>query len=532
MVCPNSPGYKKYCSEILQELASKYTFEGVFLDMPFFPAVCYCRHCQKRFFKETGRFIPIIRNFQSKIWKNYIHSRQKWIDEFIEGNTRALKEINPNISVEHNMAAISLNWIQGNTERNFEHSDYAGGDYYGGYLEQTFMCKYYNNMTKTKPFSYITSRCDNSLFFHTVSRTMEDLLVHAVNALVHNGAFSICDAMNPDGTMTESIYKGAIKKVFAITKPLEKYVSGEILSDVAVWYNTNYKVNPNFIQSPMKIATLLREKNIAFDVVGSKNLKNLKAQVLSINDVQEITDEEMADITRFVENGGNLFITGKLAHPRLQEIVGAKIVKGTKFSYAYYTPTEKFRHAMPDFDKSSPYPIEVSPVECEITADDVEIMATLSLPYTTPYEREFSAIHSNPPGIHTNKPVLTKRKVGKGNVIWSCLPMENTLAHNCRQTLANIILSLVKIREFESNAPEFVEILKWKKDDQIYISLVNQQNVCPIYKMNDISIKLNERYANIKCVSDNDEIKVSYEKNKTMITIPTLHIFKIIQCTV
>ncbi len=110
------------------------------------------------------------------------------------------------------MAAISLNWIQGNTERNFEHSDYAGGDYYGGYLEQTFMCKYYNNMTKTKPFSYITSRCDNSLFFHTVSRTMEDLLVHAVNALVHNGAFSICDAMNPDGTMTESIYKGAIKK--------------------------------------------------------------------------------------------------------------------------------------------------------------------------------------------------------------------------------------------------------------------------------------------------------------------------------
>ncbi len=71
-----------------------------------------------------------------------------------------------------------------------------------------------------------------------------------------------------------------------------------------------------------------------------------------------------------------------------------------------------------------------------------------------------------------------------------------------------------------------------EKDDQIYISLVNQQNVCPIYKMNDISIKLNGRYANIKCVSDNDEIKVSYEKNKTMITIPTLHIFKIIQCTV
>ncbi len=66
-------------------------------------------------------------------------------------------------------------------------------------------------------------------------------------------------------------------------------------------------------------------------------------QVLSINDVQEITDEEMADITRFVENGGNLFITGKLAHPRLQEIVGAKIVKGTKFSYAYYTPQQKIQ---------------------------------------------------------------------------------------------------------------------------------------------------------------------------------------------
>jgi hypothetical protein len=62
------------------------------------------------------------------------------------------------------------------------------------------------------------------------------------------------------------VYQNNIKKVFETTKSVEKYVSGNIKSDVAIWYNTALKTNKNFIQSPLNIAKILREKNIAFDV--------------------------------------------------------------------------------------------------------------------------------------------------------------------------------------------------------------------------------------------------------------------------
>ncbi|MEG1835364.1 MAG: alpha-L-fucosidase [Oscillospiraceae bacterium] len=533
LVCPNNPKYQKYCEEILTELAENYDFEGIFLDMPFWPAICYCPSCRKRYLKETGKAIPIIQRLDKDSWKEYISVRQRWIQEYMEHNTKALKKVNPNIAIEHNMAAIGLNWVTGNTEPNFEASDYAGGDYYGGYLEQSFMCKYYNNMTINKPFCYITSRCDSNLIFHTVSRTMEDLLIHSMNALVHNGAYSICDAMNPDGTITDKMYKGPIKEVFATTKPLEKYVSGNIKSDVAVWYNTAYKVNSNYIKSPLNIASILREKNIAFDIIGSKNIEETKAKVISINDAQKISDDEVLSLQKYLKNGGNLFITGTLGNNKnLEKLVGVKVKGNSAYTYSYLTPTEKFNSLMKEFDKKSPYPIEHCAIEAEVIDKDVEIIATISYPYTLRSSSDFSAIHSDPPGIHTNLPGITKVKRENGYVIWAASPLELTEARNCKQSIADIICSLIDDdkREFFSNAPAFVEIVKWEKESKTYLGIINQQNETPIYPINNIKITLNEEYKSVELVSQKTcNINWTADSGKTEIEIPALNVFHIIE---
>lgn len=49
LVCPNNLEYRSYVREILQELASTYEFSGVFLDMPFWPSICYCQSCRERY---------------------------------------------------------------------------------------------------------------------------------------------------------------------------------------------------------------------------------------------------------------------------------------------------------------------------------------------------------------------------------------------------------------------------------------------------------------------------------------------------
>ncbi|HIS77313.1 MAG TPA: alpha-L-fucosidase [Candidatus Merdivicinus excrementipullorum] len=528
LVCPNNLEYRQYVREILQELNTLYQFEGMFLDMPFWPEICYCDSCRERFFRETGHDLPRKIDWDDPIWVEYAHRRQRWMEEFMMENTKAVKEIRSEVTIEHNFAAVGTSdWYGGDTEKGLAACDYAGGDYYGGYLQQSFMCKYYNSVTPNKPFCYITSRCDPSLFFHTVSRSRDDLLIHAIDALMHNGAFSICDAMNPDGTITDEMYEGDIKDVFAQMKPLEKYVSGNMLADAAVLYHTEQKSEKNYIQSPFNAADVLREYNILFNVIGCKNLKGLRTQVLSINDVPVLSDEEMDDIERYIRNGGNLLITGHLGHKRLEELLGIRITGKSEYSYSYLNPTKAGAKLFKTFTKASPYPIEHYAWMSEVTEDGAEMLATLSFPYTKPGSRDFAAIHSNPPGIHTEMPGAIRRKVGEGSILWVCAPLELTKATHCREALCALFRSLMKGTLLTSNAPEFVETLLWEKDGCRYLGVINQQAKTPVYPISGITVTFPEVIKNVTTLTtDGKTPELTIENGSTTLHLPTLDVFQ------
>lgn len=528
-VCPNNLEYRKYVRDILQELVTTYEFGGMFLDMPFWPGICYCQCCRDRFWKEYGEYIPREENWNNPTWVTFVKARQRWMEEFTQESTNAVKEINSKVSIEHNFAAVGCGWINADTEKLVDACDYAGGDYYGGYVEQTFMCKYYNNVTPNKPFVYITSRCDPNLYAHTVSRCKEDLLIHTVNALVHNGAFSVCDAMNPDGTITKEVYKDAVGPVFNDTCQYEQYVSGDMIADVAIWYNTNLKANENFFQSPLAIAKVMQEHNVLYDVVGSRNIANLQTKVLSINDVYDITDQEMADLEGYINNGGHVFITGKLAHKRLEELLEVTVTGKSEYNYSYLNPTSQGAALFESFNHSSPYPIEQKSIECQLHGE-AEVLATLAYPYTKPGAKDFSAIHSNPPGTYTNLPGVIKKSVGKGTILWVVTPLELTYAHYCRNTVFNLINSLINQPELTSNAPSFVEVTQWHKDDKRYLGIVNQQPISPIYPIHNIVIKLPYACQKVELKTSLEKtIEVIYGEDETIINIPEIHLFHIIE---
>lgn len=164
---------------------SNYDFEGMFLDMTFWPEVCYCASCRKRYKKETGRELPRVIDWQDKNWKEYVYKRDEWMAEYAIFATNCAKQIKPNVTIEHQFSRITGSWIDGSTEMLTEAVDYAGGDYYGGFLQQTFINKYYKNVSPNLPFVYHTSRCDPELVFHTTTKTTEEMLLHVITALVH-----------------------------------------------------------------------------------------------------------------------------------------------------------------------------------------------------------------------------------------------------------------------------------------------------------------------------------------------------------
>ena len=107
IVCPNNEEYRQYVRDNLQELNRKYDFEGMFLDMTFWPDVCYCPSCRKKYFAQTGRELPRTVDVQNPEFLEYLQLRDAWMAEFAAYTTKAIKEIKPQVTVEHQFSMIS-----------------------------------------------------------------------------------------------------------------------------------------------------------------------------------------------------------------------------------------------------------------------------------------------------------------------------------------------------------------------------------------------------------------------------------------
>ena len=530
-VCPNNPEYREYVCAILAEMTRELMYDGIFLDMPFYTTACHCPSCQKRYMEETGKEIPMKEDWDDPEWIQFMLKRNDWLLEFMNMSTKVIKDIRPEASVEHNMVFIGGGWLESNNEYQAEASDYVGGDYYKGYFQQSFICKYYNSITVNKPFCYITSRCEPNLSFHTVTRTDQDLEIHLINAIVHNGAFSMCDAMNPDGTFRGDLYRGIMKELFNEVAQYEDIVSGDYITDAAVLYATEVKGNENYLDSPMSIGKIFREYNVPYNVVGAKNIPTMKEKLLCIADAFYLSDKNCSDIEKYVSEGGNLFITGKLPNQKLADMCGVKVNQKSVYDCCYVQPCAKYKELFDCFDETNPMFVRAHAWESEVTADDVEVLATLTYPYTSPLDRDFASIHSNPPGICTDIPGAIRRRYGKGTIIWIAAAAEKAFQGYCRQSLYKLMSSLIGPCQYTSNAPEFVDVLGWKKDGASYFSFINEQEITPVYPLHEISITLPYQVKNAALVtpSEDGDIRVTEEEGKTTIVLPKLNVFHIIR---
>ncbi|MDE6318628.1 MAG: family 10 glycosylhydrolase, partial [Lachnospiraceae bacterium] len=185
IMCPNNEEYRNYVASCLTEMNEMYDFEGMFLDMTFFPEVCYCASCKKKYKEETGKEIPRTIDWNSQDWFAYVYKRDEWMAEYAKFATACVKKSKPDVTIEHQFSRITGPWVDGSSELLLDAIDCTSGDYYGGFLQQTFINKYYKNVSPYLPFVYHTSRCDPALEYHTTTKTEEELLLHIITALVH-----------------------------------------------------------------------------------------------------------------------------------------------------------------------------------------------------------------------------------------------------------------------------------------------------------------------------------------------------------
>lgn len=74
--CFNSP-YNDFFLAQIEELCKGYDFEGLWIDMIFWPhTVCYCGHCRRRYHDECGKDLPKIVDWQNPVWVAFQRRRE------------------------------------------------------------------------------------------------------------------------------------------------------------------------------------------------------------------------------------------------------------------------------------------------------------------------------------------------------------------------------------------------------------------------------------------------------------------------
>jgi hypothetical protein len=524
VVCPNNSGYRAFVEAQVEEILNAYPLEGIFFDMTFWPGVCYCAACRARYAREVGGEMPATIDWQDPKWIAFQKKREEWLLDFASFATSKAKRLQPEITVEHNSAPLTQPWFVGTTLGLREYNDYIGGDLYGGFAEQSFVCKLYRSISRGRPFEFMTSRCYPSLRDHTTLKSKDMLEVHTFLAMAHNGAFFFIDAIDPVGRQNHKVYE-RMGDIFRRSQAYEPYLGGEMCQDVAVYFSLDAKMDLDDNGKPANLgsrrmphldaalgaAKTLKEKHIPFGVISKNNLRDAgRYSVIILPDVLVLGEDEAQALTRFVENGGALYASGQTDLTHLSDLFGIETEGLTTETVTYITPAFQGARWLPDIDPAFPLSIIGATTSLGGSAEGGgvgngrqvkaraknpdNVVATLTLPYTDPSDtKKMASIHSNPPGIGTDYASIVYRRHGKGHVIWVAAPMEaadqephkSVFAHITR-TLANGPLS------FEVDAPPAVEItLFHQPEKKRYIaSLINEQELLPPVPACNVAVRV------------------------------------------
>ena len=509
-VCVNSP-YTEHALACIRELVGQYDFESIFFDMTFWPTICYCTHCVARYWKEQDAEPPRIVDWKDPSWRTFQRSRERWMREFTLSVTQAVKQTRP-IQVYHQFGTFFAPWqVAVSLEQN-DASDFAAGDFYGGAAQFSIVCKAYQSLTRERPFEFMTSRTLNLNDFET-TKPFEQLALESMIPMIHSSACLLIDAIKPAGTLNHRAYQ-YLSQINALHDPFEPFLGGEMLADVAIYFDKHSVYDPDangmtaaeatrnmwggklpHREAAVGAARCLRESHIPFGVVTNVSLNQLSAyRAVILPSVLEMTREQADIFRQFVRNGGILYASGvsSMGVPEngdegflLSDVLGVKYLGRTGKGMTYLSPTDSgiFDTIWPQENLGFDGPMIKAKAQ-----SGTEVLATVTLPFVdpdagTPLNTRFAQIWSDPPASHPGTdPGIVINTFGKGKTVWIAAPLESrTDAVNAR--LFELLLKRVLLPpyKFEADTDPAVEVTLFHQKDQqrLLVGILNLQTQVP-----------------------------------------------------
>ncbi|MDR1532411.1 MAG: alpha-L-fucosidase [Clostridiales bacterium] len=567
--CLNDPGYRKHSLAELAEICENYDFEGVWPDMVFWPAICYCGNCQKRFRAEAGREIPRIINWTDPEFVEFIRIRQRWLKEFCQEITDTIRSRKPGMKFAQQSLPISSDWVSGSSVELADCWDFMSQDLYSDRYGLSFSSKLFYALSNIKPYERINCWNYPNIHEHVITRTEGELFQIAYNTIMHDGAFTIIDQVDPVGTVHEYNY-GTMRKVFDKIERYEPYLGGDFRQDVGIYYSFHSKFDKSWngretkdvgcvfewnhssimdqrgdahMRSVAEAAKSLTMFHIPYGIVTKKNLGDLnRYKVLILSNVVMMDEEEMRAVREFVADGGNLYASKETAtiledgaytgKCMLADVLGIRLKGETDWNFTYVSPTQQSRGEFPAVF-SRRYPVTVADSQMEIEAEkDAIVLGTLTLPYDSPSEDRYASLLTTPPGSFTQRPAVIEHAYGKGRVIYSAAMLEIGRHITQREVFYNMIRRISPEYCTQLSGYPSVELTRFDKEDSSMVHILNYQaelpNV-PIYNM-EFRVKFyGKKVKNVVALPERTKLNYFIDGNAAAITLPELKDYELVQ---
>jgi hypothetical protein len=514
LVCPNSP-YRDYVVAWVEEECNRYDFDGIRFDMTFWPAVCYCEHCRKRFASEVGGELPTTIDWLDERWVAFQRKREAWLAEFASLATSTVRRLKPAASVEHQSSTYPAGWTQGVNRSLVFANDFLQGDFYGDSWQGSFVRKLLEDLSPRRPYGFETS-FSRELSDHTAIKPEPLLEAKAAAAFADNAAVVFIDAVDPVGTLHPAVYD-RMRRIFDRLAGYDVELGGERIADVAVYYSLDSKFDfaasgrpvgsPDpgdaHTRSVTAVTRALGSHHLPYAIRGRASLGRLaNHSVLVLPNVNMMDDEEVEAIRRWVEEGGSLLATGwtSLVDSRgrlredfaLGEIFGVRLRQPRWRSWPHYVaPTAEAGEDFGEFTAARPAFVPTPGQEVELRpGSPARLLATTTLVWPAPEPSRFSSIHSDPPWEPTERPEIVWNRYGSGSVIYCASPIETV------EALAPLLIRLVRRLcpqfSFEADAPAAVELTLFSQPEKhrYRLSLINFQKDLPNLPLTNIPVRL------------------------------------------
>ena len=538
-VCPNSSEAEEFFKAQIAEILN-YDVDGIFIDMTFWPMVCQCKHCRKKF----GKTIPQVIDWNDPEWVTFQRFREDSIAEFAARLTDFCRKTKPGVSVTHQFSPVLHGWFLGQSSGIAAASDYASGDFYGGKLQQRLGVKVFDAYSAYHPCEFMTSRCV-SLQDHTSTKSPDELFIHALTTLANSGAYFFIDAINPDGTLEKKFYD-SLGKVVEKLEPYKNLIARHtprLDAKVGVYFSmsscvdtslngvnlasfSDKRTNMDFrhnavLDEVLGTSEILNQMHIPYEIITDSTTDISRFEAIIVNNAQYMTIEETDRLRKFVSDGGTLIATGKTSlrdrfgnttgNFALDDVLGVCATGCDSGRISYLSTNGKL--------------ILTSLAAPLVKAAGATVKGVVNLPDFPVDDHElYASIHSNPPGKDTEYAGYTVNSYGKGKAVYLYSSFL-ALRQYTQQTFAKELLSeyLPKFVISEENLPGSAEVTKLKSADgkTILVGIVNYQDELPNLPLYNVklTLKLDEGFIPDSICRASDGEKCEFSADGNTVTI-------------